>query len=159
MYFKTEYELLEIGKVSVLGVAVRGTDYIRLKPKNHPKQPTVEQIIAKVQFKMNEGNYAKIYLDTEEKYIYEMFCKKFGADIILINNRQWYDQEYKNMGNELVDIIHFQRDNDDYLKGIEYLSSILLLSKCKGLIAGISVATFAALFFIIYNINIHIYLI
>lgn len=32
--------------------------------------------------------------------------------------------------------MHFERENDSYYKSLEYFSSVLLLSKCQGLIAG-----------------------
>ena len=32
--------------------------------------------------------------------------------------------------------MHFERENDEYLKGLEYLSSLYIVSQCKALIAG-----------------------
>ena len=146
-YIENEFCNLQMKNKKILGVLVRGTDYTRLKPAGHPVQPNIEKIIKKVEYQMKMGKYNAIYLATEESCVYRIFCEKFGKEKILINKRQWYDEVYNELGNELVDKIHFQRENDDYLKGLEYLSSIILLSKCNGLVAGMSGGTFMALCF------------
>lgn len=39
-------------------------------------------------------------------------------------------------GINLIGQIHFDRENDNYLKMIEYLSSMIILSKCDAIVAG-----------------------
>ena len=43
--------------------------------------------------------------------------------------------------------VHFERKNDNYLSGLEYLSSIILLSRCTALVGGNCGGTLGALFF------------
>lgn len=62
-----------------------------------------------------------------------MFCKEFKGKV-LINKRVWYDEYYN--GHKLIGEVHHKRKNDAYLSTLEYFSSVNLLSKCTGLVAG-----------------------
>lgn len=126
-----------ISDKKVLGVICRGTDYTRTKPKYHPIQPDVKDIINEAEDIMKKYNYEFIYLATEDKKYYDEFILKFGAEKILTNSRKYYDKLYdKTRKNDFLYSVSFDRENDDYLKGREYLSSIILLSKCDSLIGG-----------------------
>ncbi len=133
-YVDNEYNSLLKDK-RVLGVLCRGTDYVQKQPFGHPIQPTVEDVIALSKEKIKELKLEHIYLATEEKRIVEQFKSVFPNRII-VNKRTYYDEIFYN--NNLTDIyqVQFERENDIYLKGLEYLSSIYLLSKCDTLIAG-----------------------
>lgn len=136
-YFDYEYAKIIKGK-RILGVLCRGTDYVVMKPKNHPVQPSVEEVIQLVTEKMEEFNYDGIYLATEEHAIYDMFDKAFPGKV-LINQREWFDYYYdlqKSNGFTFIDSISFDRKDDNYRKSLEYFSSLNLLSKCSALIGG-----------------------
>lgn len=134
-----------IGSQSVLGVLVRGTDYTGTKPKGHPIQPDIEDVIREVRKEFGNGNYDAIYLATEEEQIYHKFNTEFPG-MIITNRRVYYDSIYYANGLKLIGKVHFNREYDDYYKGIEYLSSIWILSKCKSLIAGHCGGSRAAVF-------------
>ena len=129
----------------VLGVLVRGTDYTNLRPTGHPVQPEVPRVIEDARLLMESEGYEYIYLATEDGRIDKAFRDVFG-DKLLINNRNYYDEIYNNQKIELIKDVHFDRDNDDYLKGVEYLSSIVILSKCDSLLAGNCGGSQAAVF-------------
>lgn len=137
-YFDNEYEKLIKGK-RVLGVLCRGTDYTANKPKNHPIQPEVDDVIALVKEKLDELKCEWIYLATEEEKIADKFEKAFPGKI-LVNKRKYYDEFdaiRENQGeNARISWVHFDRENDNYYKSLEYFSSVNLLSKCTALIAG-----------------------
>jgi hypothetical protein len=133
-YVDNEYTTLLNGK-KVLGVLVRGTDYIQKKPYGHPIQPPVEDIIALSKQKMADLGLDYIYLATEEYRIVEQFEKVFPGKII-VNNRVYYDKLYYSNKFDEIYQVQFDRENDIYLKGLEYLSSIWLLSRCDALIGG-----------------------
>lgn len=146
-YFKTEYDNLIKGK-KVLGVICRGTDYIKTKPKYHPIQPKIEDIIKESEELLKKKKYDYIYLATEEKKYYQMFIEKFGKDIIITNQRKYYDSIYDKMEEKsLLYSVSFNREDDQYQKGKEYLSSLKLLSRCDGLIGGHCGGSDLALFF------------
>lgn len=137
-YFMEEYRNILEGK-RVVGVLCRGTDYTANKPKGHPIQPEVDEVMNLVAAKMEEFDWEYIYLATDERKMYNQFQERFPGKI-LINKRNYYDGFYdiKQKVGEAARIsqVHFERENDSYYKSLEYFSSVLLLSKCQGLIAG-----------------------
>ena len=66
---------------NTLGVFVRGTDYVAIKPKAHFVQPTIEQVIEKIKSFQEKYTIDQIYVVTED---YEYFCKlkkEFGDQV------------------------------------------------------------------------------
>lgn len=142
-YLDEEYQSL-IADKRVLGVLCRGTDYTTTKPKNHPRQPELEDVIKDVKQLLIDEHYEYIYLATEEKRIHEVFEREFPG-LIIINKRTYYDEiYYSQKAGALLNSVKFERKDDDYLKGLEYLSSLNLLSRCQGLIGGNCGGTLAA---------------
>lgn len=117
----------------VLGVLVRGTDYVKIKPAGHPVQPNIDVMLSDVKEVFNE--YDAIYLATDEFAVVKKFEETFPGKI-LTNNRKYFDVINEQNKELLITQVHFDRENDNFLKGLEYLSSLNLLSKCNGLIAG-----------------------
>lgn len=144
-YVDNEYKAIIEPHKRVLGVLCRGTDYVKLEPKGHPIQPTVEQVIAEVKVEILKLNINKIYLATEEKRITARFEEEFPGQI-LVNKRKYYDDLFYGNNFDLIGSVSFEREDDDKLKGLEYLSSIFLLSKCTALIAGNTGGSCAALY-------------
>ena len=128
----------------VMGVLCRGTDYVTLKPLVHPIQPTLEQVFSLLKVKMKELRMDYIYLATEEKKIEERFEQEFPGKI-LINKRSYYDNYYANKCTYIREV-NFERENDSYYKGLEYFSSIVILSRCQALIGGNTGGSCAAMF-------------
>lgn len=148
-YVEKEYNNLffdENGqKKSVLGVICRGTDYVKQKPSGHPKQPSVEQVIERAKVLMERYGLNDLYLATEELAIFEKFDKEFPGRV-LVNQRQYYDGIFKAQNMTFIYEVQFDRENDIYLKGLEYLSSLQLLSRCDVLLGGNCGGACAALY-------------
>lgn len=146
-YVEKEYRVIIEGK-RVLGVICRGTDYIATKPKYHPVQPTVDEVVLEAKRVMKMNKYDYIYLATEEESIVEQFIRELGKEKVLTNARKYYDKAYSHMDkNSLLYQVNFKRENDQFYKGLEYLSSMILLSRCSALIGGHCGGTDLALFF------------
>ncbi len=123
----------------VLGVLCRGTDYLRLQPTGHARQPEPRQCIKKTKELMELWNCSKIYLSTEDESILRMFQAEF-TDCLC-----FYNKEYaKDSGEGYVTQIHYDRIDDARKQGEEYLIQILLLSKCNCLLAGACGGTIGA---------------
>lgn len=138
-------QLLGRQEKRVLGVLCRGTDYTQLKPTGHPVQPDLEEIMDRAQQKMEELSCDFIYLATEEGRIDRMFRERF-PDKVLVNRRVYYDEIFQKEHLTWIKDVHFDRENDDYWKGVEYLSSLVILSKCNALVAGNCGGSLAAVF-------------
>lgn len=119
----------------VIGVVCRGTDYLILKPHRHPVQPAVDEVIRLCRKWLKNYGYDKIYLATEDEKIYQKFESAFPGQI-LTNKRSYYDGVMKENGFADITQVHFDRENDDFLKGLEYLSSLYILSKCSVIVGG-----------------------
>ena len=119
---------------NVLGVLMRGTDYISLKPAGHPAQPEKTEVIDKAREALLRNQYRAIYMATDDETYFNAFAEEFGNDMILSNKRVYYDKKY--IPGDLIGSIHFDREDDNYKKGLEYLSSMILLSRCDSLVAG-----------------------
>lgn len=130
----------------ILGVKIRGTDYVTTKPAGHPIQSTAEQAVAKAKEAMLSEGFDSVYLATEDKRILAKFRDAFGDRLILpdtqyidydyTDNRVWYNWLFQ---------YHNDRPNDKYLSGLEYIVSVLFLSQCKGLIASVNNGSVSAL--------------
>lgn len=132
-----EEEIRNIGDPSqMLGVLIRGTDYVKIHPSGHPVQPEPEEIVQKVHELFQSGKYTAAYVATEERKLYNLVGSAIGQENLRQNKRRYYDDIYYQDNVELIGTIHFDRDDDNYWKGIEYLSSLAILSKCRSLVAG-----------------------
>ena len=137
-YLHKDYSMVIPEGKRIIGVLCRGTDYVGAKPKGHPVQPEVESVVREAQKKMQEYECDFLYLATDELRTENLFRKVFGSKV-LVNKRQYYD-EYKDIcGNDRngrIDSIHKKRENDNYLRSIEYISSLNILTKCNVFLAG-----------------------
>lgn len=130
-------EISNIGDpAGMLGVLMRGTDYIKLRPKGHPVQPEPEEIVAKAAQRFAAEDFSAVYVATEEKRLYDMMGAAVGPENVRENKRQYYDALYYRSDEVLIGKVRFDRENDNYWKGLEYLSSLMILSKCRTLVAG-----------------------
>lgn len=136
-------EILSHGRM--LGVLCRGTDYLKA-PKGHPIQPSENEIVSTVRKVMNNG-YDSIYLATEDSRYVKLLENEFKGGVIFTNKRNYYDKKYYSENANWICNVHFERENDDYLKGLEYLSSLKILSECDGFVGGNCGGTQAAIFF------------
>lgn len=136
-YFRNE--LADLDGNNTLGTLIRGTDYTATKPKYHPIQPELNDLIAAVKTEYETGKYNKIYVATEEKKIFNAMVEVFGEDKVLTKQKVFYDEiYYQNFKNNITRIgdVKFARENDNYLKGIEYLLTLNALSSCSAIIGG-----------------------
>ncbi len=134
-----EYNNLFHRQEKVLGVICRGTDYANGKPKNHPIQPSIENMICKAEEIFKERKCDKVFLATEDTSYYKAFQEKFQNNLIT-NNRQYVDYHNGSIGK-----LFYEEFKDPRESGMEYLMTILLLSKCDCLCAGCVSGTVGAL--------------
>lgn len=137
--FRVEKQKL-FGENRVLGVLARGTDYINLKPKNHPIQPTIRQVMEMTTEVMDRYQCEYIFLATEDQNIYDSMKTRFNDRLITAET-----QRYTVFGNQNINDMCSNRKDDKYLKGREYLLSVWLLSQCNCLVAGKVGGTYGAL--------------
>lgn len=136
-YVDSEWKkLFGEGHSKILGVKLRGTDYKVVD--GHPIQPDIYQIIAEV--RKVQDRFDRIYIATEEYSNVKVFKELFSGKIIANDESTYFDLK----NGELADRAMFEVEDNEYQSGLEYLSSIMILSKCDGLIGGINGGTVAA---------------
>ena len=115
---------------NVLGLLVRGTDYISIKPFEHAIPPSVDMAINDTIKWDNENKYDYIFLATEDNNIRKEFIKNFGAKLkyLLPNTTIEYNYEeayYLSFYDDVYGNMNFHKT---------YLLSMILLSKCLDVI-------------------------
>lgn len=133
-------EMLFSNNDRVLGVKLRGTDYIALKPRYHTIPPSISLAVDTVSTKLKEWNCNKIFLATEDYRFVEVFKNTFG-DLCITTDKEYVDYNLK----KGAGYYRFNRDNDYFLRGKEYLTEIVLLSMCNSFIAAVCSGATAAL--------------
>lgn len=137
-YLLSEYQKIFNNEKNVLGIIVRGTDFVETKPKGHAIQPTAEMIIAKVKEMQQNFEINKIYLATEDKKIYDKIKAEFN-DLLIDNNSYKYDT----VNGKLIYRVKAKRKDHFYNLAKEYMLSLYLLSRCKYFIGGRANGTLA----------------
>lgn len=130
-----EINNLKIDMENTIGLYLRGTDYIKLKPSGHPVQPTPEQTFEMVDKYINKYNLNNIFLVTEDGEIYDKVKKKYG-DCCKTPMFDKYIYDYG--GNEFLsnDKSINELSDSPYERGMQYLVKMVMLSKCGYLIGG-----------------------
>ncbi len=135
-YLERGYERL-IGDKKALAVHFRGTDY-RKEYNDHPVFITIQKEIDVVKDILTRRNYDVIFLATDEQDAVDIFKCEFGSKV-----RVFEDTWRANAG-ETVHYSLSDRDNHHYLLGLEVLRDQYMLTRCNGLVCGISNVTIAA---------------
>lgn len=114
----------------ILGVLARGTDYTGLKPYYNPIQPDLERLSKVMDDYCAIYSCERIFVATEDSEILDWLKKRYGSRLLYTNQKRVSRVEtYLYENKEFT-------DRDPFERGIEYLTSIYLLSKCNGLVAG-----------------------
>lgn len=116
---------------AVLGVFMRGTDYVKIKPKGHAVQPSLEQVASKIDDFLMKYKINKIFVVTEDFEYYSAIKEKYGE--MVFSSDDYFIKDYK-----AKDYVEPAFDNDPYERGLNYIIRILLLNKCDYLISGVT---------------------
>lgn len=127
--YKRIFEGIE-GK-RILGAIYRGTDYINIKPARHFIQPDLEEFISICKEYMQNWECEYLFVATEDSVALESLKKVFGNRLLFTNQLR-----YSETGDKFLFQIANKRDNDKYLRGVEYLTALYCLTKCDCLISG-----------------------
>lgn len=136
-YLERNYNEL-VGERRALAVHFRGTDY-RRQYNNHPVFVTIEQEIKKVHEIFDKKDYDIIFLATDEQEAVNRFRDEFGDKI-----RTFEDTWRADGGDESVAYSKANREHHRYLLGLEVIRDQYMLTRCPGLVCGISNLTLSA---------------
>lgn len=117
------------GSRNVLGVLLRGTDYMALKPAGHPVQPDLEHSVRDVAKAVEAGRYEHLFLATEDATIAARYREVFGAALHMTDAPS-IDYEPGRFLGDLSGV----RGNAKI--AMDYCVRIVILSRCRSLMAG-----------------------
>lgn len=115
----------------VTGVLCRGTDYMALRPYQHPVQPRAEEVIRKTKETMEQYHCDLCYLATEDENVWQAFKKELG-DKLICSQTMYYEKTEDKMLYE----VNAQWKVDVLEKNREYLTALVLLSRCCCFLSG-----------------------
>ena len=124
-----KYQALFSGKV--LGVFLRGTDYIKLKPKGHARQPGIRDVELKIDEYLSKYEVDKIFVVTEDYNFFNELKTRYGERVF---SSDYYFIESIKEGQYVESAF----TNDAYERGLNYLVRILLFGRCDYVISGIT---------------------
>jgi hypothetical protein len=133
-------ELLK-GK-KTLAVHIRGVEWGKVK--NHPIPLKLEEYMEKIDAAMEEYGFEQIFLATDSEETITKCTERYGSKLVYYQDAL----RTKAGSHELVILDNtINREMHHYRMGVEVLKDMLTLSKCEGLIAGLSMVSFAARIF------------
>ena len=144
-YIEEEYNRIIKPDMRVIGVYCRGTDYTKMRPAGHHIQPEVDDVIDKVKSVMPEWNCDYVYITTEERKIVERFENAFPGRVLTVS-QMYYDDLDIDYEHQYIASAKFNRGNDAYLKGLEYLSPVMVFSRCNSAVLGLCGGSLAAMY-------------
>ena len=115
---------------NTMGVFLRGTDYVALKPKGHFRQPSVDTVCLKIDEFLTRNEINKILLVTEDYNIFIYLKNRYGDRVFSPDDV--FIRKYE--GNFLEKSFN----DDPYARGERYIMRLLLLTKCGYLISSLT---------------------
>jgi len=135
-FVNTQLNEMNIDIDKTIGLYLRGTDYTKLKPAGHQKQPTIKEALNQTDIMLDKTKYSNIFLVTEDIEIYKQVKNHYGSKLKSITK----DKFISNYSGK--DFLINDKDSinqlsiSPYERGLIYLSKILILSKCSAIVAG-----------------------
>ncbi|MBD5396474.1 MAG: hypothetical protein HDR71_19910 [Lachnospiraceae bacterium] len=118
----------------ILGVLIRGTDYVASRPKGHAVQATPEQVIEKIKELDKENwNFKSIFVATEDAQALSKMKTAFGDKVKYIDQKRFVLQKGEYIADQKGK--DTWRPGDGWQYGADYLCAMLLLSECGSFIA------------------------
>ena len=115
---------------NILGVKLRGTDFLSIRPKGHSIPPKVEQVILDVKEMDRKYKYDFIFFATEDELIKKKFIPEFEEKLKLYNPNVIIQYNYNDT--YVINLNEKINGNLEYIKN--YLINIIILSNCLDLI-------------------------
>ena len=140
--FKTsieEYYNQQFKEQKILGVLVRGTDYVKNNIKGVRSMATAEKLIPIVRNWFDEGLYDKIFVATEDADALETLKKEFGKNIVYLDQNRYSVMDLK-QGQTIADLERSTTSSDEERMSIiedtlkKYLYALVILSKCDSFV-------------------------
>ncbi len=132
-----EYAETVLGNKKILGVLIRGTDYIVSKMGGVRKMATVDVMLPLIREWIDADGYELIFLATEDQDILDRMKKEFGAMIRIVSQIRHSVRDFENM-KLLSELETKEKQNNAGVvedNTVNYFYALYLLSKCQSFMA------------------------
>lgn len=134
-----EYTDQVIGDKKVLGVLLRGTDIVIANYVGAYRPVEIEDSIKYIEKRVNEDNYDKIFVATEDRYYLEKMVSAFPGKIIAVSQERHEVKDFKDV-KYISDLEKKMHKGDAYKASVEdttvnYFYAMYLLSRCESFIS------------------------
>ena len=134
-YIRNKEKQLFKDKGRVLGILCRGTDYVVAKPKNHPVQPEISEIIKDAKIVMKEKRCDYVFVATEDQDILAALKTEFDNKLLYLNQRRYSSKDM--CSDQLLAQVKEKDSKRDPIKdALDYYAAIYLLTRCCCFIGG-----------------------
>lgn len=114
-----------------LGVFVRGTDYVALRPRGHHVQPDLSLVVDKIHEFLDKYDIKLIFLVTEDYSVFSKIRNIFGP--MVVTSDSYFVKDFSGK-----DYLYMYLKDDPYERGLRYLVRLLVLAKCDYLITSLA---------------------
>jgi len=136
-FIKNRLDEVFYNKKDVIGVFLRGTDYANKKlALDHYVPLGVEESLNLTKERIKNYGFKYVYLSTEQAEYIDLFKKEFGEKLIYIERPRWSAKEFDL--NEHILEQGFDRKNDRYYTGLEYITETEGLLRCDHIIGSLT---------------------
>ncbi|MDR0867089.1 MAG: hypothetical protein LBP75_01265 [Planctomycetota bacterium] len=138
-------------KKNILGVTCRGTAIVKKsynKTPYHNKLADDEETLVQTRKLFDQWGMEYVFLSSQYLDTVEKFRAAFGERLLVTDRARLPDYYAAGAGyNEVADmrgeppyatVKYLNRENDRYLGGLEYLTDVVLLSRCSALISSLN---------------------
>ncbi len=134
-----EYADHIIADKKVLGVLLRGTDYIIANYVGNYRPVPIEECIEVIEQRIKQYNYEKVFVATEDSDFLQIMIDNFPNQVITVSQERHNLSEFKNI-KYISDLEKNLYQGKEYLDSVEdttvnYYYAIYLLSRCESLIS------------------------
>ena len=151
-YVKQKQDLIFPSNARILGVSVRGTSYglsnTKTAADGHPRQPSLTKLIKSIHKVMDEWDMQYVYIACELQEVIDEIKAEFGSKAIFLPRLRYIKTPQRGDVEKGKDPLYVP--GQKYQTNLDYLTEMVLLSRCTSLLAAMSSGVRAA---IIWNNN------
>jgi len=134
-----EYADRVIADKKVLGVLLRGTDYLLNNFAGNYHPVSIEDCIDIINKKVDEDHYDKIFVATEDSYFLEKMIEVFPQKVLAVSQVRHNVSEFQDL-KYISDLEKKQYSGDAYYASVEdttvnYFYAMYMLSKCESFLS------------------------
>lgn len=135
-YINKRISELFYNKGKILGISIRGASYRVKKVSGHPIQPSVNELIKTIENLIVSWKIDNIFFACESEDLVNEIRSKFGDKVITLPRLRYDKIPGEIYDGKLYNPLY--EPGNRYQSNLDYLTEMVLLSKCQCLLAGMS---------------------